>query len=107
MTALSGADAANYTYASVVGNYTVNKLALTGSIAEASSTYGSSLAPGAATFTNAVGGDALGTATVSVSTTGNTSTSGNLNAGTYTGAQSVTALSGACHVYTSPSTRDR
>ena len=29
MTALSGADAANYTYASVVGNYTVNKANLT------------------------------------------------------------------------------
>ena len=96
---LTGADAPNYTltdgFTTSNANYTVNKLALTGSIADASSTYGSSLAPGAATFTNAVSGDALGTATVSVSTTGNTGTSGILNAGSYTGAQAVTALSGA------------
>jgi autotransporter-associated beta strand protein len=96
---LSGADSSNYTlsggFTTSTNNYTVNQLALTGSIADASSTYGSSLAPGAATFTNAVNGDVLGTATVNVSTTGNTSTSGNLKAGTYTGVQSVTALSGA------------
>jgi autotransporter-associated beta strand protein len=96
---LSGADASNYTlsggFTTSTNNYTVNQLVLTGSIADASSTYGSSLAPGAATFTNAVSGDVLGTATVSVSTTGNAGTSGNLNAGTYAGAQSVTALSGA------------
>ncbi|WP_082807065.1 YDG domain-containing protein [Collimonas pratensis] len=94
-TALGGADAGNYTFAGATGNYTVSPLALTGSIAAGSSTYGSVLAPGAANFTNAVSGDALGTATVGVNTAGLTSSSGHLIAGTHTGIESVSALSGA------------
>ncbi|WP_211473880.1 YDG domain-containing protein [Collimonas humicola] len=95
VSALSGADAGNYTFAGPTGNYTVTPLALTGSIATGSSTYGSALVPGAANFTNAVSGDALGTATVGVNTTGQTSSSGHLVAGTHSGIESVSALSGA------------
>ncbi|PFH12288.1 filamentous hemagglutinin family protein [Collimonas sp. PA-H2] len=94
-TALGGADAGNYTFAGATGNYTVTPLALTGSIGTGSSTYGATLVPGAASFTNAVSGDALGTATVGVNTTGLTSSSGHLTAGTHTGIQTVSALSGA------------
>ena len=95
VSALSGADASNYTFANLHGDYTVSALALTGSIAAGSSVYGSTLAPGAASFTNALAGDMLGTATVAVNTTGRTSTGGKLKAGSYTGIESVTALSGA------------
>jgi hypothetical protein len=94
-TALGGADAGNYTFAGATGNYTVTPLALTGSIVAGSSTYGAALTPGAASFTNAVSGDVLGTATVGVNTTGLTSSSGHLIAGTHTGIESVSALSGA------------
>jgi filamentous hemagglutinin family protein len=93
--ALSGADAGNYTFAGATGNYTVAPLALTGSIAAGSSTYGATLAPGAASLTGAISGDVIGTATVTVNTSGLTSTSGHLIAGTHTGIESVTALSGA------------
>ncbi len=92
---LGGADAANYTFAGATGNYTVTPLALTGSIGAGSSAYGSALAPGAASLTNAVAGDVLGTATVGVNTAGLTSSSGNLKAGTHTGIETVSALSGA------------
>lgn len=95
---LSGADSANYSFtglATGTANYIVNKLALTGSISTASSVYGDTLNVGTANFNNALANDNLGVATVAVSTTGNTSASGNLKAGTYTGIQSVTALSGA------------
>jgi len=92
---LSGADAGNYTFAGATGNYTVAPLALTGSIAAGSSTYGATLAPGAASLSGAISGDVLGTATVTVNTTGLTSTSGHLIAGTHVGIESVTALSGA------------
>jgi hypothetical protein len=95
VSALSGADAANYTFAGVTGDYAVNKLALAGSIAAGSSVYGATLAPGAASFSNAVAYDVLGTATVNVNTTGQTSSSGNLTAGTHTGVEAVSALSGA------------
>ena len=95
VSALSGVSAGNYTFATVTGNYTVSKLALTGSIANGSSTYGSTLAPGAVSFTNAVSGDVLNAGAVAVSITGNTSSSGNLKAGSYTGIESATGLSGA------------
>ena len=94
VSALSGADAANYSYAGVVGNYTVSKLDLTGTIVAGSSVYGSALAAGAANLTNKIAGDAV-TATTSVNTTGNTSTGGKLKAGSYTGIEYVSALGGA------------
>ena len=94
ISALSGADAANYTYGSVVGDYTVNQLALTGTIGAGSSVYGSALAPGAVNLTNKIAGDAV-VATVDVDTIGLTSTSGNLIAGTHTGKEYISALGGA------------
>ncbi len=93
-TALGGADAGNYTFSGATGDYTVAKLALSGSVAAGSSTYGAALAPGAASFSGAITGDVLGTATVTVNTTGLTSTSGHLIAGTHTGIEGVSALSG-------------
>ncbi|NBX63087.1 MAG: hypothetical protein EBT67_11920, partial [Betaproteobacteria bacterium] len=93
---LSGADAGNYSFGGTVGDYTVTTLSLAGVLGAGSSTYGSSLVPGAVSFSNKVAGDVVSSASVSVTTTGNTSTSGNLKAGTYTGIQSVSGtLSGA------------
>ena len=92
---LSGADAANYTFAGATGNYTVSPLALTGSITTGSSVYGSALNPGVATLSNVVAGDQVSAGAVTVNTTGHTSTSGHLNAGSYTGIESVSSLSGA------------
>ena len=98
VTGLSGADANNYTFAGITGNYNVSKLALSGSISTGSSVYGSSLNPGTASLTNVVstgtGTDDV-SASIGVNTTGNLSTSGNLNAGSYTGIEYVTGLSGA------------
>ena len=97
VSALGGADASNYTFAGVVGDYTVNKLALTGTVTAASSTYGSALTPGAVNLTNVVVGPGpsdVVTATSAVNTTGLTSTSGNLIAGTHVGIQNVSALGG-------------
>ena len=73
----------------------VAKLALTGSIAQSNSIYGDSLVAGTASFTNKVGGDVVNPVGVSIATAGNTSGSGNLNAGTYAGIQSVSGLTGA------------
>lgn len=88
------AASANYDLTSFTpGTLTVTPRALTGSLATGSSTYGDALAPGAATFANLVAGDSV-TATVAVDTSGNTSTSGHLNAGSYTGIESVASLSG-------------
>jgi filamentous hemagglutinin family protein len=84
-----------YIITTVNGSLTINPLALTGSISTGSSTYGSSLSPGTATFTNVIAGDNVGTATVAVNTTGLTSTSGNLTAGTHNGIESISGLSGA------------
>ncbi|WP_343611968.1 MBG domain-containing protein [Novosphingobium sp.] len=95
VTTISGADAANYSFAGLTGNYTVSQLALSGMIAPGSSTYGSALAPGAASFSNVVAGDVVTPGTVTLATSGNLSSSGNLKAGIYTGIQSVTAISGA------------
>jgi hypothetical protein len=73
----------------------VAKLALTGSIAQSNSIYGDSLVAGTASFTNKVGGDVVNPVGVNIATAGNTSGSGNLNAGTYAGIQSVSDLTGA------------
>ena len=97
-TTLGGADSGNYSFSGFTtptANYVVSKLALTGSISAGSSTYGSSLNPGTASFTNAIANDVLGTATVSVASVGNLSSSGNLKAGSYTGIESITGLSGS------------
>jgi hypothetical protein len=73
----------------------VEKRALTGSITPGNTTYGDSLVAGAASFTNKVGGDVVNPVGVNIATAGNTSGSGNLNAGTYAGIQSVGDLTGA------------
>ena len=92
---LSGTDAGNYTFAGAIGNYSVTPVALTGSIAPGSSAYGATLVPGATTLSGVLSGDFVAPATVTVNTTGNTSTSGHLKAGSYTGIESVSAtLSG-------------
>ena len=59
----------------------MNKLALTGSITEGSSTYGDILAPGAVTFSGLVTGDVVSSTATIVDES--FSTSGNLKAGTY------------------------
>jgi hypothetical protein len=92
---LSGSGASNYQLTSYTtpAAWTITPLALTGSIASGSSTYGSPLNPGAATFTNAISGN-VPTAIVAVNTAGNLSSSGNFKAGSYTGVESVSGLSG-------------
>src|SRR5580658_6829877 len=95
VSSLTGADAGNYTFAGVTGNYTVGQLALTGTLATGSSVYGAALTPGAATLSGVLSGDLVSAGTVAVNTTGNTSTSGHLNAGSYTGIESVSSLTGA------------
>src|SRR5262249_57636584 len=64
-TGLTGTDSGNYTFAGFTStaNYTINQLALNGAIGSASSTYGSALTPGTASFTGggaAKGGGATG-----------------------------------------------
>ena len=77
------------------GGMTIDKLALTGSIASGSSTYGNSLTAGTVIFNNLVSGDDVAAGTVTVNASGNTSSSGYLNAGSYTGIESVgSTLSG-------------
>src|SRR5580700_668071 len=95
VSSLTGADAGNYTLAGVTGNYTVGQLALTGTLASGSSVYSAALTPGAATLSGVVSGDLLSAGAVAVNTTGNTSTSGHLSAGSYTGIESVSSLTGA------------
>ena len=99
VTGLSGSAASGYTLApsgNTMGTLIVRPLALTGSISAGSSIYGASLTPGTLTFTNLLSGDVVTGGTVVVDTTGLTSASGNLKAGTHTGIQSVgTTLSGA------------
>ena len=95
--ALSGTDAGNYALANpaVTGSYSVSKLALGGSIAAGASDYGAALAPGAVALTGQVSGDVVNAGAVAVNTAGNLSTSGKLNAGSYSGIESVgTALTG-------------
>jgi filamentous hemagglutinin family protein len=94
--ALGGAAAGNYTFSGLTGgNYTVKQLALTGSIATGSSVYGQSLAPGAVTLNTVLADDVVNSGTVTVNTANNTSAGGFLNAGSYTGVESVgSTLSG-------------
>jgi filamentous hemagglutinin family protein len=98
LTRLSGADEANYSHTGVTGSYTVKKLALDGNITQGNTTYGNPLAAGTANFSNVKGSGAstdVVTATgVTIDTTGNTSTSGNLKAGTHNGIQSVAGITG-------------
>ncbi|WP_068079856.1 MBG domain-containing protein [Novosphingobium rosa] len=95
MSSVSGADAGNYSFAGLTGDYTVNQLALSGSIAPGASTYGSALTPGAVSFGNAIAGDQLTPGAVTLATTGNTSSSGHLKAGSYSGIQSMSSIGGA------------
>jgi hypothetical protein len=92
--ALTGADASDYSftgYTTPTNTYTVNPLALTGTaIASASSTYGSTVTPGAVNFGNAIAGDDVGATASLVSAT--YSTSSHVNAGSY--AQTASALTG-------------
>jgi filamentous hemagglutinin family protein len=96
VTALSGTDGANYSFASPSGSYRVTPLALTGSIATGGSIYGSALTPGAVSLSNAIGGDSVTAGAVTVNTTNHTSTSGHFTAGTHMGSETVgNTLSGA------------
>ncbi len=95
LSSLTGADAGDYTIAGVTGNYTVGQLALIGTIASGSSVYGAALTPGAATLSGVLSGDLVSAGTVAVNTAGHTSTSGHLNAGSYTGIESLSSLTGA------------
>jgi hypothetical protein len=92
---LTGADADNYSFANVTGDYTVSKLALTGSISTGSSIYGDELSSGTAILTNVVSGDKVHAGSVVVDTMGNTSTSGHLKAGSYSNIQMLNSISGA------------
>jgi filamentous hemagglutinin family protein len=82
--------------ASSVDELKVDQLALSGSITGGGNTYGSAVTAGTVDFVSSITGDAVvATGTVSVDTTGLLSTSGNLQAGTHTGIQTVGAgLSG-------------
>ena len=96
--ALTGADASNYTltpYTTDAPTYQISELALSGSIQSSSSTAGSILAPGLASFTNVLAGDAIGAAEVVVSIPGAAkgSKTGN-SVGTFAGSQKVASLSG-------------
>ena len=77
----------------ITNELTVNKKDLSGSITNSSSTYGAALSAGTLSFSGVVGADQVTAGSVSVNTSGNTSTSGNLKAGSYTGIQSI-AMSG-------------
>jgi hypothetical protein len=91
VSALSGADAANYSFANVKGDYTVTKRALTGSISTGTSKFKATLKPGVATFTNKITGDVFGTIVVGVNTTGKLK-SGFLPVGSYTGIEFIKSL---------------
>ena len=96
--ALTGADASNYTltpYTTDAPTYQISELALSGSIQSSSSTAGSILVPGLASFTNVLAGDAIGAAEVVVSIPGAAkgSKTGN-SVGTFAGSQKVASLSG-------------
>ena len=86
---LGGADAGNYSFAGLTGNYSVSQASLTASIAAGSSVYGAALSPGAVSLTGVVTGDAVSIGAATVATSGQTSTSGKLNAGTYAAAESL------------------
>jgi filamentous hemagglutinin family protein len=88
LSSLTGADKDNYTFADVKGNYTVNQRALTGSISDVTTVYGTLAAVGVASVNRLDGDDVFANQTV-VLTGQAFSTSNNLKAGTYT--QSVGA----------------
>jgi filamentous hemagglutinin family protein len=92
---LSGPNASDYTFAgytTATNSYTVGQLALTGAaIAAVSSTYGSAVPPGAVSFNNVISGDLVGSTASIVSPAH--STSGHLDAGSYT--QTASGLTGA------------
>ena len=93
-TTLGGADAGNYSFAGFTSaaNYTINPLVLSGAaIAAVNTTYGTPAATGAVTFGNIIGADVV-TSTASIDSP-TYSTSGNLNAGSYT--QTASAITGA------------
>jgi hypothetical protein len=94
LSGLTGTDKDNYSFADVKGDYKVNKLALTGGIAQGESIYGSALQAGAVTLSNKVGTDVVDASGVNIATTGKTSTSGHLKAGVHTGVQTLTGLAG-------------
>jgi len=94
----NGGKASNYTFTpSKSANNTVQltPLALSGSIGQGHSIYGDALVPGGASFTNVVLSDDVSASTVTVTTAGQTSTSGHLKSGFYSGVQSLVALRGA------------
>ena len=96
---LSGTDAANYSFTgrtSATANYSIQRLALVGSLSAGRSVYGSPLQLGTVSFGNVLNSDDVNPDMVDINTTGRLSSSGNLKAGTYTNAQFVgTALNGS------------
>ena len=91
---LTGADMDNYSFANIQGDYKVTPLALTGTIAQGETIYGSALQAGAVNLTNKQGSDLVQASGVRIDTTGRTSTSGHLRAGDHTGIQSLSGLTG-------------
>jgi hypothetical protein len=83
-----------FTSGSILPTLKIDKLALTGTITEGKTTYGEDLAAGTVSLNNKVGTDVVSATGVTITTTGKTSTSGNLKADTHTGIQSVTGLTG-------------
>src|ERR1035437_9340904 len=63
-------------------------------IADGSSIYGATLSAGAVNLGTVISGDVVSAGTVTVNTAGHTSTSNHLKAGSYTGIESVSTLSG-------------
>jgi filamentous hemagglutinin family protein len=89
---LTGADAGNYTFSghtTPTANYTIQKLALAGSLSAGRSTYGDALQLGSVSLSNVVNGDDVSPDMVDVHTNGRLSGSGNLKAGTHINAQFV------------------
>lgn len=97
VTSVGGADAENYEYlpGSIVGDYFVEQAQLTGSIATGSSVYGDTLTPGELTLNGIFGGDDVSAGSISINLDGNTSSSGNLRAGTHANIQSLSSLNGS------------
>jgi YDG domain len=72
----------------------VGQRALTGTIVQGNTIYGDPLVAGQASLSNVVGTDKVNVTGVTIDTTGKTSTSGKLKAGTHTGVQSVAGIDG-------------
>jgi filamentous hemagglutinin family protein len=98
VSSISGLDSANYVltpYTTPTPNYTVNVLALTGSISASSSQSGASIAPGVATLTNVIPGDVVSASSISVNIPGSSPNSQVANTtGTFPSSQSVSSLNG-------------